>query len=77
MRGYQSKYVVCPFYHQESGLRIQCEGFCKSCSLQITFENKEDMLCHRKNFCESFERHSKCPLFPVISRQYEKVKKNK
>lgn len=77
MRGYQSKYVVCPFYHQEKAFQILCEGFCKSCSLQITFTSKESLLLHREIHCESFDGYPKCPLFPVINKQYEGVKKHK
>lgn len=77
MKAYQSKYVVCPFYHQEKVLQIQCEGFCNTCSLQITFDSKEELLFHREIHCESFAGYPKCPLFPIINKQYENMKKYK
>ena len=77
MKAYQSKYVVCPFYHQEKVLQIQCEGFCNTCSLQITFDSKEELLFHREIHCESFAGYPKCPLFPIINKQYEEVKRHK
>lgn len=76
MKGYISKSVICPFYKQDEGLKIRCEGFCASCSLQISFGNKETLLLHRKIHCESFDGYLKCPLFPVINRQYEGAKSN-
>jgi hypothetical protein len=76
MKVYQSNYVKCPFYHQENGPKIKCEGFCKSCTIQITFDRKESLQMHREIYCENFDGYPKCPLFPVINKQYEEVKKN-
>ena len=76
MKAYQSKYVVCPFYHQEKWSQIQCEGFCKTCSLQITFASKAELQFHKEIHCESFVGYPKCPIFPVINKQYEGVEKH-
>ena len=70
MQGYVSKEVVCPFYKQEEGLKLRCEGFCNSCSLQISFTRKELLQLHKERHCNSFKGYPKCPLFPAINRQY-------
>ena len=71
MRTYVSKEVVCPFYKQEEATKIRCEGFCKGCSLQISFTRNELLLLHRDRHCKSFEGYPKCPLYSVINKQYE------
>lgn len=71
MQGYISKEVVCPFYKQEEGVKIRCEGFSRSCSLQTSFCNKEKLLNHKGRFCNSMEGYTRCPLYPAIYRQYD------
>lgn len=78
MRNYVSKEVVCPFYRQEEldhgqnrATKIRCEGFCKACSFQISFGRREELINHKERHCNSFEGFPKCPLYPVINKQYE------
>lgn len=74
MQKYVSKYVVCPFYHKEDGVKILCEGFCEATtSLQSTFRCREDLRLHKKKYCEAMNGFKKCPLYPAINRQYEEV----
>lgn len=73
MRKYQSKEVVCPFYHKEEATKILCEGFCKSCSLQMSFTKKEQLLAHKARYCNTFKGYPQCPLYPVINKQYEET----
>ena len=63
--------VVFPFYHAQDGLKIKCEGFCSSCSLQISFERKEMLKLHQYRHCMDMRGYKKCPLYDVINRQYE------
>ena len=71
MRNYTSKEVICPFYKQEDGLKLRCEGFCPSSSLQISFSRRDVMHMHKDRHCNSFSGYPECPLFPVINKQYE------
>ena len=73
MQKYVSKEVVCPFYHKEDTTKILCEGFCKSCSLQITFSCKVHLILHKDRHCNSIEGYQKCPLYPIIYKQYENI----
>ena len=63
--------VLCPFYHDDEGVKIRCEGFCKNNCLQISFQNREQMLNHRYIYCMSFDGFPSCPLYSVIYKQYE------
>ena len=75
MQKYQSKEVVCPFYHGEDAERnkIFCEGFCKLCNLQTTFNNGPQLLAHKARYCNTFKGYPQCPLYPVINKQYEET----
>lgn len=70
MQGYISKEVVCPFYKQEQAAKIRCEGFCKSCSIQVSFSNRERLIQHKDRFCNKIEGYHDCPLYPAIYGQY-------
>ena len=71
MQIYSDKYVSCPFYSQESGTKIRCEGFCHDNSLQTTFETKELLKAHKRKYCYTISKHKSCPLYPVINKKYE------
>lgn len=73
MQHYVSKEVVCPFYHKEDGARIFCEGFCKSCNLQISFRRRDQLITHKDTHCNNFKGYKKCPLYPIINKQYEAI----
>jgi hypothetical protein len=65
------KSVVCPFYSQEEALKLHCEGYCKGTRLHLFFDCKERMKHHKKKHCNDLEGYEKCPLYPVIYKQYE------
>jgi hypothetical protein len=71
MQGYVAKEVVCPFYKQEDGAKIRCEGFSKSCSIQTTFCNRDNLVMHKGRYCNEMEGYTKCPLYPAIYGQYD------
>ena len=64
------KEVVCPFYHKEVGVKILCEGFSKSSSLQTTFNCRDKLIAHKHRYCNSMEGYPECPLYPAIYGQY-------
>lgn len=74
---YENKGIICPFYKCEEGTNIFCEGFCKSTRLHISFSNYATFKMHREVHCKSFDGWEKCPIFPVINKQYEGGEKNK
>ena len=71
MQGYVAKEVVCPFYKQETPTKIRCEGYCKTTSLQTSFEHRAHLVAHKQRHCNSFVGFPKCPLYALIMKQYE------
>ena len=71
MQNYLDKYVACPFYSQESGSKIRCEGFAEDNSLQTTFATKELLKAHKRRFCYCISKHRECPLYPIINEKYK------
>ena len=63
--------VVCPFYHRDDGLKVRCEGFCNTVTIQLSFKSKEQKQVHKHRHCMDFKGYPKCPLYPVINKQYE------
>ena len=75
MVGNLDKYAVCPFYKQEQGCKLYCEGFSKVCSLQTSFKNHDALVAHKKRYCHSMEGYSHCPLYPAIYSKYGEEQK--
>lgn len=71
MQNYMSKEVVCPFYKQEEATKLKCEGYCKTTSLQTSFQRREQLITHKERHCNSFKGYPLCPLYSIINRQYE------
>ena len=71
MNRYVDKYVVCPFYTQEVGSKIYCEGFSNSNSLQTFFNTKNLLLNHKVRYCRNLSRHQSCPLYTIINEKYK------
>ena len=75
MKGYVDKYAVCPFYSQEQGYKIHCEGFSSVCSLQTSFKSHEKLVQHKVRYCHDMKGYMQCPLYPAIYGQYGEEKK--
>lgn len=71
MKRYMDKYVACPFYSNESGSKIYCEGFSDSNSIQTFFKSKDLLMTHKVRFCRHITRHQSCPLYPIINAKYK------
>lgn len=71
MQHYCDKYVLCPFYKQDDGVRLLCEGIGKGNSIQVSFETKELLKAHKRKFCYCIAKHRQCPLYPAINKKYE------
>lgn len=71
MQNYSDKYVACPFYSQESGSKIRCEGFADCNSLQTTFDSKDRLKDHKRRYCYAVSKHRECPLYTIIDQKYK------
>lgn len=71
MQRYESKYVVCPFYHGEKSLILYCEGINEDTTLMYAFLRGADMRGYKVKYCCSMEDHKKCPLAKILYEKYE------
>lgn len=70
MQRYESKYVVCPFYHNEESLILFCEGVAKDSTLQNAFRRASDKREFKATYCCSMDGHKKCPLAEMLYKKY-------
>lgn len=71
MKRYESKYVVCPFYHNEGSLTIYCEGVKADSTLLNSFIRSKDKRDFKLDYCNSMEGHKKCPIAEYLYKKYE------
>lgn len=71
MKHYQSSVIVCPFYNQETALKIYCDGINTHCSTQVSFVEKLHKESHEKQFCKELHKYNSCPIYQAINKQYE------
>ena len=65
--GRDSKYVLCPFYKDETAHAIRCEGLIsEACvnNFQAPTQKKE----HEKNIC--CKKYKECRLFKALEEKY-------
>ena len=72
MKNYMDNCTVCPFYSQEEGLKLHCEGYCTGTRIHLCFDCKERMKAHKKRYCNNLGGYKMCPLYAVIEKQYKK-----
>lgn len=71
MKLYVDKYAVCPFYLQESGLKIHCsEGYIPGNYIENSFVDKALKKTHKRHFCNNIYNYKACPYFNVINNKY-------
>ena len=70
MKRYESKYVVCPFYHNEDSLVIYCEGITEDSTLLNTFRRLDGKNDYKKKCCCSMDGHKECPIAKFLFAKY-------
>lgn len=72
MQRYVSKYVVCPFYHNEDNLTMYCEGVKEDSTLLNSFRTTSDKNEFKMQKCCSMARHKECPIAEFLYKKYDK-----
>lgn len=75
MKNQTDRLVVCPFYSQEEGTKLHCEGFCTGTRILLHFDCKDRKKAHKKKYCKNINGYELCPLNPVIMKQYKAEEK--
>ena len=71
VKRYVSKYVICPFYHNEDSLIIYCEGVDDKTVIHLAFSKKEDKQNYKKVLCCT-PHYEKCLLAAMLDSKYPK-----
>ena len=71
MKYYVDKNTVCPFYSMQEPLRLHCDGFKAGNKIHLQFDCKERMKAYKNNYCNDIRNYKKCPLYPIIEKQYQ------
>ena len=71
VKRYVSKYVICPFYHNEEALIIYCEGVDDKTVIHLAFGKKEDKQEYKKALCCS-AKYGKCLIADMLDNKYPK-----
>ena len=71
MKRYESKYVVCPFYHNEGSVTLYCEGVVKDSTLLNEFTKIADKQKYKQEYCCSLANHKNCPMAKFLYEKYK------
>lgn len=74
MSNYADKYVACPFYFKQEGRKLYCDGFRKGVHIHLSFSTTSLLDIHKTRHCNSIAGCKKCPIYPLINKQYEEEK---
>ena len=59
----------CPYYETADMNRIRCESCVKGARLHFVFQSREEMLKHKRRYCDSYRWYG-CPYARQRTRDY-------
>lgn len=68
---YYSKFVKCPYYHEDDTKSIMCEGVVRTSVIRQSFRSKSEKLEWQRKYCNVINEYEKCPIFCVACKKYE------
>ncbi len=71
MKRYESKYVVCPFYHNEDNLSLYCEGFVEDSTTLLAFRRLDGKKAYKERCCCSLEGYKTCKVAEALTKKHE------
>ena len=63
--------VQCPYYRDERGAIMRCEGVCENNSLHMSFGNRKEMRDYKKQLCR--DQWTDCLVAQMLCRKYAYV----
>lgn len=66
---YLSTDVKCPYYKDDKGQKLICEGIDKGCNMHFQYEKSEQKKHRMRKYCTSDFR--KCGLYQVLEKNYQ------
>lgn len=71
MAHHASKFVKCPFYHNNDSNRIKCEGLSEGNTLHLVFENPIERARFMREHCNKIDACQSCLIHQVLSVKWE------
>ena len=63
------KYVLCPYYKDESGQLLRCEGVGPGTVIHLAFDTKKSLREYRGQYCENCWK--KCMIAGALNKKYD------
>lgn len=73
MAEFDSKYVVCPFYHKSDSNRICCEGVDDNNTVNLIFSDSRKQKEYKQTFCYDITNYKKCLICTMLYTKYPEV----
>ena len=61
--------VQCPYYRDQDGQKLRCEGVGPGTVIHLAFASKQEMRDYRVEFCEGCWK--KCMIADALNRKYD------
>ena len=71
MAHHASKFVKCPFYHDNDNNRIKCEGLSDKSTLHLVFENPGDRARFMREHCNNIQLCRSCVIHKILYNKWE------
>jgi hypothetical protein len=70
MAAFDSKYVVCPFYHSNDNNRVCCDGVSNESSIHIVFGDSSRRRRYMMCFCNDIEGYKRCKVCEMLREKW-------
>lgn len=61
----------CPYYREDGGQTVRCEGLCARSSLRLSFGNRYELRTHKEKYCH--QDWKGCPIAGMLNRKYDYI----
>ena len=61
----------CPYYREDGGQAVRCEGPCARSSIQLSFGNRYQLRDYKEQHCH--EDWKTCPVADMLNRKYDYI----
>ena len=67
----QAALVICPYYLNETGQSITCEGLIGDTRTMVRFESAAQKDLYHQQHCQTYAYAEVCPLAEALERKYK------
>jgi hypothetical protein len=70
MAQFDSKYVVCPYYHSNDNNRVCCDGVTDGNTVNVVFGDPTKRKKYMECYCNSIEKYSHCKICNMLHKKW-------